>query len=1083
MKAMKSFFSMSCWAVAALAITASCSNDELDGIKESSKANTFITASFEQPTGGAKTRTTLGGNNAVLWQSGDAFRLFHDGTSDVFSTNERGASASFGASISGGITDASYALFPVMTGVDVTLSGTTATTTLRNVIPFSQATNGPMWADASENYANLSFKHLAGLLKLTVSGLPATTGEETLTLKITADKNIAGKATVDFSAGGEPYLVVSDEASAAEVYNEITVTEITTDGTPTVFYVPLPVKTLGELSVNIYKSTDTSTPLYKEKKWTNVAVARAMIRSASFGFETFKVGTSSGTVSDAIKAAVPSTGETSTTTTVEITGHAIDATDDNDQNKKIEVPVSQNQNVALDFGTAPTTSEDKPLNITEADLAASTPSADESTNTITVTMPKADVAAVTIETPNSTVELTSSDAGESDKTKYTTITATTANNTLVVGDKVEIGTINVKGGNVRLKKGSVVTTIDNKTTGTIFVYLEEGVTQPSTAGNTVEFISTNLDANLETILSKGGSYILPTDLTLTKPLDVYGDVTFDLNGNTVTYDSSFNGGALFLVHRGGKLTVNDSKGGGTIDSYKSNYVSGILLTAGSDETNDAIKTKDAVLEINAGTIKGNDYAVVGQGNRHGTIITINGGTLESKLGPSIYHPQDGTLNINGGTLKGSECAVELRSGTLKITDGTLTSSASSFQKAANGSGTTMAGAALGVSQHSTDKPIKVTISGGTFNGIYAIYEEDLQNTNVSNIQMNVTGGTFIGQIFSQNCSSFIKGGNFNDVNAVNYIADGGKINVTLDKDASMEYFNLASGKTATIDLNGKTLNLTGDASKSLIDGTVVFKNGTIEVVEAAKQKHTIWGDSNCNLTLDNVTMNGGHWALLVQGPNAKILVNKSTINAKYFPFSTNASGSEDGSPSYGANATIILKNSDFIATETGFMNNVLADVTIDGCKFYGNHQAALLRGGKFTITNSTFTLKAELDDSDSENNHFKKGVTQWADGNRCAFAGITIGNFGNSSYQYETTVKMTGVTINVEGTYKDKFPALHACANSADGKGVTITYADSQFNSSYTPAIEFGTTNIKVNGVRVVESEGRFVVPTSTSAE
>ena len=1088
MKQMNSFFRMSCLAVAALAITASCSNEELDGVKGLSKANTFITATFEQPDGGIKTRTTLGDGNKVFWQSGDQFKLFYGSSNAIFKTEGSGESVTFGANISGEISGATYAIFPIMTGVDVTLSGTTATTTLRKEIPFSEATNGPMWADASTDYTNLSFKHLAGLLKLTVSGLSVSDGE-TLTLKIKADKKIAGAAEVDFSASGEPFLAVAE--SGDDVFDEITVTNVKpVAGQATVFYVPLPVKTLGELKVNIYNSKDTTIPLYKEKKWTNVAVARAMIRSALFGFEVFDVTTATNTISEAIKDAMPSeTATTATTTTVEIKGR-IDATTGSDQNATIAVPAEENKNVALDFGAAPTTSAEKPLIITEATSSGSgsgTTPAEDSKNTITVTMPAATtaVAAVTIETPQSTVELTSPSETTSSTTKYTTITATTANNTLVVGKNVEIETINVKGGNIRLKAGSKVGSITNSTSGTIIVYMETGaaLTTTPTEESKIEVRNTDQDANLEAVLAKGGTYILPAELKLTKPLDVYGEVTFDLNGYKVTYADGFSGGALFLVHRGGKLIVNDSRGGGSIDSYDSNLVSGILLTAKSDETNTAIQSKNAIVEINAGTIKGNDYAVVGQGTRHGTQITINGGTLESKVGAGIYHPQDGTLTINGGTITGADTGVELRSGKLIITGGTFTSTTDPATVAPNGSGTTTAGAALAVVQHTTKKDINVTISGGTFNGVYGLFQKDIQNNNTENVTMSVTRGTFNGQIYSENCPAFITGGNFNDVSAVNYLADGGNINVTLVENASMGTFDLSANKTATIDLNGNTLNLTSKDYDSVIYGTAVFKNGTITVADDAKPTHSIFGKGGSNITLDAVSMNGGDWAMIVQGPDAKVEVkNNSTINARYFTFSTNASGSDNGVPDWGCDATITLKNSKFIAGETGFMNNVPATVSIENCEFEGNHQAALLRGGTYTIKNSTFTLKAELSYDHGENKHFKKsGVSRWGEGNQCAFAGLTIGNYGGNSYQYATTVDMTGVTVKVEGTNAASFPAMHACANSAEGKGVTITYdSASQFTASgYDPAMEYGTTNITVNGTAVQQIDGSFVVPTT----
>ena len=165
-----------------------------------------------------------------------------------------------------------------------------------------------------------------------------------------------------------------------------------------------------------------------------------------------------------------------------------------------------------------------------------------------------------------------------------------------------------------------------------------------------------------------------------------------------------------------------------------------------------------------------------------------------------------------------------------------------------------------------------------------------------------------------------------------------------------------------------------------------------------------------------------------------IIVKNSTITSGYYAVNTNA----HTNPVVGS-TKIVLENSHFIATETALLVNIPSTVNIDNCTFSGNHQAAFLRGGTYTIKNSSFTLNAELESTHSENNHMK----QWKDGNRAAFAGITIGNYLNGAYQYPTTVTMTGVTVNVEGTHASSFPAVHVCANAAEDKGVTLTYDDS----------------------------------------
>ena len=155
------------------------------------------------------------------------------------------------------------------------------------------------------------------------------------------------------------------------------------------------------------------------------------------------------------------------------------------------------------------------------------------------------------------------------------------------------------------------------------------------------------------------------------------------------------------------------------------------------------------LTVNGGTIESDVFAIAGNGTAHGTNITINGGTITSRKATAIYHPQAGTMTINGGTITG-ETGIELRSGTLNINGGTIRGVGDPFDTDPNGNGTTTIGAALAISQHTTDLDINVKIDGGTFEGYYALYEADLQNEKTDNIALEITNGTFNGKIYSEN---------------------------------------------------------------------------------------------------------------------------------------------------------------------------------------------------------------------------------------------------------------------------------------------------------------------------------------------
>ena len=252
----------------------------------------------------------------------------------------------------------------------------------------------------------------------------------------------------------------------------------------------------------------------------------------------------------------------------------------------------------------------------------------------------------------------------------------------------------------------------------------------------------------------------------------------------------------------------------------------------------------------------------------------------------------------------------------------------------------------------------------------------------------------------------------------------------------------------------------------MITGKLTLKNGNLKITGENWSRASFQTNESGVLTLEGVKVTGkGHTCFLAQGPRVVLnIINSEILFDGYFCLSTDASFIP------GENATINLTNSTFKAQETALMNNVPAKVTIDGCSFSGNHQAALMRGGEYSVSNSTFMLNAVLKASHSENKRMQK----WESGNMCAFAAITAGNYLNTSYPYPTILDLKNCKVNMGGTNAKDFPAIHVCANQGDGKGVTLTYdADTKAaigNAAYgwtnaeNVCIEYGTTNIKVNG-------------------
>ncbi len=291
-------------------------------------------------------------------------------------------------------------------------------------------------------------------------------------------------------------------------------------------------------------------------------------------------------------------------------------------------------------------------------------------------------------------------------------------------------------------------------------------------------LSVSTAAALNDIAEQGGKVKLNADLTLTSPVYVKGSLELDLNGKNIQAGETWEGAgnnALFVVNYGGTLTLN---GNGTISSNNNeNVYTAVAVTAYGESTDE---TNPATLVVNGNpAVTGYYYAVAGNGSRHNTDITINGGTYKGEAtndNTAIFHPQDGRLTIKGGNFEAYNAAVEMRAGTLDIAGGSFKATAPSLSTAANGSGTTIVGSAIAISQHTTNKKIVATVSGGTFEGAYALYEDDMQ-TEPTDVTITISGGTFNGLVDSKKASKFtISGGVFNGMQETGVVA--GKISVT-----------------------------------------------------------------------------------------------------------------------------------------------------------------------------------------------------------------------------------------------------------------------------------------------------------------
>ena len=276
----------------------------------------------------------------------------------------------------------------------------------------------------------------------------------------------------------------------------------------------------------------------------------------------------------------------------------------------------------------------------------------------------------------------------------------------------------------------------------------------STEDAIAKYVVINTEDELRTAFATttDKTVILNANIALSKSLLLTGKITLDLNGHEISATPEFIKAAavgsslLYVYADDSKLIIDDSSlnKAGAVDSVKGNVEEnlGFAIVLWPNDN------KTASLIINAGTFRAPDCAISGNGTHiweNATYVEINGGKIESTGGSAIYNPQNGSVVINGGEFIGPETALEIRAGNLKITDGLFKSTAEAYACKPNGSGGTVTGAAVAVSQHTTKLPINVEILGGEFVGQKGIVKENPQNNDAeafAKVTVAVKGGKF-----------------------------------------------------------------------------------------------------------------------------------------------------------------------------------------------------------------------------------------------------------------------------------------------------------------------------------------------------
>ena len=676
---------------------------------------------------------------------------------------------------------------------------------------------------------------------------------------------------------------------------------------------------------------------------------------------------------------------------------------------------------------------------------------------LTVTAPNAQN--ITINCPETHVEVNGVTA--------TSITASTSDNTLVIGRDVTVGTLTVNKG-AAIIKGAVTNVIRGpEHTGNIEWHVKSAAEfkEAVKVANMV-ILEQKIELESSAIITNGA--VITIDLNgydITAPSKVLNiaNAKVDFVGSGKIYeteDDQF--GALLLsgsnedianytvVNIGeqvvlagwsGIFVAKDIAGG-----YK-NY--GIVVNCKGTLQNPGMESHNK---------PGNGVYINGSNkNTNGNVPKFNfeGSTFSSK-GVGIYAAGYAEWKLDNCNITGAETAIEIRAGKMTIDGGNYTSIQNPLEVEPNGNGTTTSGAALGISQHTTNLPIDVIVNGGTFTGAYAIWEKDVQDeTARDQIKLTVNNGTFNGAIYSQNNPNAIIKGTYSDPSVLHYLAEGAdvKIEMTADNEITSE---VSVSQKAEINLNDHKLKVSAYFT-TIGSGSLAISNGSIECecVDPSVNNPQIRSYGSSHMSFDDVVMTSNTSAVYV-GDECNFSIKNSTIKAKFFGISTNASDSNQ-------NPTINVDNCTITGSDP-ILVNIPCSLTVKDSNLNGTMHGAVVRGGTATFTDCHIFLKYPNDDAYDMAHYFDN--RKWGQGNMVNLAAMTIGNKTSTAYQYPTNVSLVNTEVKVEGDYANYFPSLYAYANAGEGLGVTLTYDE---NCTFTggTGMSYGSTDIVVNGTAV----------------
>ena len=382
------------------------------------------------------------------------------------------------------------------------------------------------WAEGENNKApmaalvtdveNISFKNAGALIALTVNNIPAGYNKISLSSGIA----INGATEISFNNGIPSATVTASADANKKTTINFTASEIANNK---IFYFPI-----GATETNTGITIELSNGTTTQKLLDNHAMSKAVRNTRYYktiNFDALGTLPTQLTSSDDIDTKI---GSGNTNFILDPNDNDVEIT--TETTADVQIAVTSNGDTFTLQGVGP-----------KGKVNLSTP---------------AETQTLTLNVPNATVEL-KPDAGVA---TFETITATTAENTLIIPAGVTVNNLTVNGGNVRVF-GKILYITNGKQSGKVIIYKESGADIPTDLA-TDKFDVIIPKANVTTVealksaisdATDNDVITLGADLTMSEILVIDKNITLDGNGHKLTSTAA----RAINVETEGKVTIQN----------------------------------------------------------------------------------------------------------------------------------------------------------------------------------------------------------------------------------------------------------------------------------------------------------------------------------------------------------------------------------------------------------------------------------------------------------------------------------------------------------------------------------------------